>query len=984
MNLNVFLSSVSLVSVFIYLFIGIFTLRHNPNSKINRIFMILCTSYAIWSFAYSLAYIAENNYVFSFWNKISAIGWCNFSGITLYLVLIITENRIMNNRIVKVLLFLPGIIFLYMAVFLFGEGIKTPAIISNIFYTGDFLYNFIFLFTSILFIFLWGYKSNSTRIKSQARIIVISSITPFVLNLLTQTLLPSIWGIRFPNIGQIYSVMMIIGTYFVIVNYKFLRLPEEYIFEEVINEMLDMVIIIDEKGHIIKITNHTLDMLKYKENELIKQDIKMIIDESYIDVISVDEMTKSNKKYFDIGLLTKAGERLPVNISCKQILDEKIHDLLGIVLIIQDISLVYELRKKNEELKDFVYELTRAEEKLRIQYNENLEKDRMLSISEEKFRTIYEQAPLGITLCDTLTGKFVEVNEKFTKITGRTTEELINTGWRNITHPDDIKENLSLNLLLTNRTIENFSLNKRYIKPDGTTVWANIIIVPLKLGDMAKPIEFCMVEDITDRHMMENQIFNEKELYKTTLYSVGDGVISTDKEGNIKLINKMGEVLTGYTLSEAQGKPLEEIFNLVDEVSRIRCENPVKQVLNTGKIMTSNTNKLLISKDGLERPVEYTSAPILSEDGNLIGAVLVYRDFSERKEKQKQIEYLSYRDQLTGLFNRRYFEEELRLKDVERNLPLTLIMADVNGLKLINDSFGHAKGDELLKKVADIMSLGCRADDVIARLGGDEFVIILPKTDSNEAEQIIQRIKTMASQERIGSIDISVSYGCETKNMEAEKIYDILKKSEDNMYKKKLFESPSMRGKTIKTIISTLHEKNKREEQHSKRVSELCKYFGEALNLPQDEVDELRTIGLLHDIGKIAIEDSILNKPGKLTKEEFDEIKRHPEIGYRILSTVNDMSEMAEFVLAHHERWDGHGYPKGIKGDEIPIVSRIITIADSYDAMTSERSYREALSEEMAIDELKSNAGRQFDPELVKIFIDKVWIKISNQLIITK
>lgn len=181
-----------------------------------------------------------------------------------------------------------------------------------------------------------------------------------------------------------------------------------------------------------------------------------------------------------------------------------------------------------------------------------------------------------------------------------------------------------------------------------------------------------------------------------------------------------------------------------------------------------------------------------------------------------------------------------------------------------------------------------------------------------------------------------------------------------------------MRGKTVSAIITTLHEKNKREEQHSHRVSTLCENMGKVLGLPEDEIKELKTVGLLHDIGKIAIEENILNKPGRLTVEERQEIEKHPEIGYRILNTVNDMAEMAEYVLAHHERWDGRGYPKGLKGEEIPLQSRIITIADSYDAMISERSYRSALPEEVAIKELKVNAGIQFDPKLISIFIEKV------------
>ncbi len=383
--------------------------------------------------------------------------------------------------------------------------------------------------------------------------------------------------------------------------------------------------------------------------------------------------------------------------------------------------------------------------------------------------------------------------------------------------------------------------------------------------------------------------------------------------------------------------------------------------------------KIKNAKTGEGRFVHSKAILVVDETGNASKVVGTIQDITERKEKEIEISYLSYHDHLTGLYNRRFYEEELKRLDTERNLPLTIVIGDVNGLKLINDSFGHDKGDELIKKVAEVIKNGCRADDIIARLGGDEFVILLPKTNNFEAEQIIKRIQEETLKEELGSIDISVSFGWKTKNKKEEKTQDLFKKAEDHMYMKKLFEGPSMRGKTIQTIVRTLHEKI-REEQHSYRVSILCKRMGEALGLSESEIQELHSVGLLHDIGKIAIEDTILNKPGKLTSDEWEEIKRHPEIGYRILSTVNDMAEISEYVLAHHERWDGLGYPKGLKREEIPLQSRIINIADAYDAMTSARSYCSVLSEKAAIEELQANAGLQFDPQLITIFIDKVLV----------
>ncbi len=462
------------------------------------------------------------------------------------------------------------------------------------------------------------------------------------------------------------------------------------------------------------------------------------------------------------------------------------------------------------------------------------------------------------------------------------------------------------------------------------------------------------------------------ERLRITLFSVGDGFISTDKYGNIEMINDVAGRLTGWHQLESIGKPFDEVFYIINEHTRAQCFSPIKIVSETGNSIELGNETILICREGLEIAIELSGAPIKDEEGKTVGVVIVFRDSTEKREKQKKIEYLSYHDHLTGLYNRRFYEAELRRLDTERNLPITLVMADVNGLKLINDAFGHNAGDEVLQKVADIFKSECRADEIVARIGGDEFVLLLPKANIKYANNIIDRIHAAIENERIDNVILSISMGCAVKQDISENMDDIFKEAEDDMYRRKLPERSSMRSKNIDLIMNTLFEKSNREMNHSIRVSKLCEAIATNMKIDKNNVNQIRLAGLMHDIGKIGIADNILNKEGKLDHDEWQAILKHPEIGFRILSSAKEFSQIADYVLEHHEKWDGTGYPKGIKAEQISLQARIITIADAYDAMTSDRSYRKGLSEEEAILEIKRCAGEQFDPVIAKVFIEKV------------
>lgn len=456
-----------------------------------------------------------------------------------------------------------------------------------------------------------------------------------------------------------------------------------------------------------------------------------------------------------------------------------------------------------------------------------------------------------------------------------------------------------------------------------------------------------------------------------TLISIGDGVIVVDRDGRIEMMNKAAEKITGWPYAEAAKKPYRDVFNFFSEGEK-GPDDAVSYLLEESGAGELKISGRLLSKDGRTRYIEYYAAPIMDDMDKKIAVVLVFRDVTEEKEHNDRLRYLSTHDSLTGLYNRRFFEESLKANDTKANLPISIIVGDVNGLKLTNDIFGHYQGDLLLLASADVFQKACDKTDVIARWGGDEFVAMLPNTPYDEAQEIIARIKKEFSVKQLRAVKSSISMGCATKTSPDESIERILEQAEDAMYSNKALEHGYIRNAAISEIIEMLHQNSAREKEHSLRVSELCARMGKRLGLPEDEIRKLREAGYLHDIGKIVLGPDLINKNHLLTSREWNEVKRHTIVGYRILNSFDSTVDLTESVLTHHERWDGTGYPKSLKGEEIPRTARIISIVEGYDRMTHDSDNIRAKTKQKAIEILRENAGTMFDPELVEIFIDMI------------
>lgn len=607
----------------------------------------------------------------------------------------------------------------------------------------------------------------------------------------------------------------------------------------------------------------------------------------------------------------------------------------------------------------------------------SLTTERMLVESEVRFQAVCERAPVGITV--ETQEQILYANTELANILGMTVDEIKNRDWQSYTHPDDLGNDIKVFNRLLSGEIDKYDHVIRYIRKDGEIVWVHLYVAFLHRNEDPLLSELiCVIQDI-NKEVYREQSLAESErkqreistFLSTLLDSIPDLIFYKNKKGVYLGCNKAFEMSSGISREELVGKNDFELYNkktakLFINADRKVFEEKEEQIRTEETVSYPNGDQII---------TETLKTKYYNAEGEVAGLIGISRDITKRRKELERIEYLSTHDIMTGLYNRMYYDAELDRIDASQLLPYSIITADIDSLKLTNDLFGHSAGDKLIIQTADLLKKCCNKG-IAARVGGDEFSIILPGVDEIELKSSVEKfsleLEKIGTEEKESSPFLSVSLGYATKIQSNQTIAEITNAAEEFMYRKKLLKHQSIRSTLLSTIKELLFSKSNETMEHADRMASLARKLGEEVGLNGSDMDALELMATLHDLGKIGISNDILSKPNELDHYEWAEIKKHPEVGYRIALTIPELQNIAGYILSHHERWDGKGYPEGLSGQEIPYISRLIAVVDAYDAMTENRSYHHAISEEEAAKELIENAGTQFDPEIVNIFVENV------------
>jgi diguanylate cyclase (GGDEF)-like protein/PAS domain S-box-containing protein len=442
--------------------------------------------------------------------------------------------------------------------------------------------------------------------------------------------------------------------------------------------------------------------------------------------------------------------------------------------------------------------------------------------------------------------------------------------------------------------------------------------------------------------------------------------------GRYLQVNPAMTSLTGYSREQLLTMSGPEITHPDDVAAGIEATRQ----LVSGEIETATLDKRYVHADGRIISSLVQISLVRDAGGSPLHAVVQVQDITEQKRAEAQLAYHAYHDSLTGLPNRRKLLNDLeeRIADPSAE-PTLLIVFDLDGFKAYNDAYGHPAGDSLLMRLGERLQAAVSGRGDAYRMGGDEFCVLAElKADGQDA---LSAAGSTALTERGEGFEITASHGAAAIPAEASTASEALGMADQRMYARKGRKRSSAGRQATDALLKALAERNPGLGAHLDDVTDLCEAVGLEIGLSEEEMTPLLQAAALHDVGKVAIPDAILDKPGPLDDAEWEFMRTHTLIGERILAEAPALSEAAKIVRSSHERYDGTGYPDGLAGDDIPLAARIIAVCDSYDAMTSNRPYRTAMSVEGALSELHNGLCTQFDPAVVKAFTRAVGASLA-------
>lgn len=479
--------------------------------------------------------------------------------------------------------------------------------------------------------------------------------------------------------------------------------------------------------------------------------------------------------------------------------------------------------------------------------------------------------------------------------------------------------------------------------------------------------------DLLEKRGVESKLKEHSLRLASILDASPAAIITQNLEGRITSWNRAAEEIFGYKKEEI----IDRSLPLLPEGYREQNGCYFQQILKGESIRGIEVKRS--RKDGSYIDINLSAIPLTNGEGEVIGALSIILDMTEEKQAKEKIISLHHQDPLTGLYNRAFMEKEIEALEMMEILPISVILMDINGLKIINEAFGRHEGNRILMSVARSLQRESREEDLIGRWGPDEFLLLLPKVSKDELEIISQRVLS-TDLPFMAPIPISFSINTATREDVTISLEELICSVEDDLYEENQDQIQAARDTILCSMLKMLTQVSDETDEHTWLMQSLAMEMGEMLHLSEIELEELSLLVPLHDIGKITIDKEILLKEEVLSKGEWEQVKTHSEAGCYIAQSSEAFSHMATAIKAHHERWDGLGYPDGLKGGEIPLISRILAIVDAFDTMTKKRKYGERLTSEEALNEMKKNGGRQFDPNLLEVFVSCIEKKESEHV----